>query len=296
MFNGSGCYVTSGIRITKPVTINGGSYDDPVDASTGKGSVLPIIRIKNTTDVTIENVVLNGANFRGGYHREMVGGAGLDILSSSYVKILNVATNNTFGDGMTLFSQFGVDKQPVTNLYVNGLTVTKAGRQGVTMGYAKDSVLDNVTIVSSVDTGWDFESDLPNIGSANVTINDANDRKQIYLIEALEGPITFNDCQCRGHVHLLDDAAASGQLVTFNGGSYQLDRDSDTGCNVAGIVIAGPGRMEFNDVDITRRSGEWAVKGPTISVTDGGHLTLVNSPLPAPVGGHDAQSTVTIER
>jgi hypothetical protein len=295
VFHGSGCYVTTGILITKPVTIDGGTYNDPVDTSTGPGTVFPIIRVKNTTDVTIENVVLNGTNSIGGYHAKLVNEAGLDILSSSYVNILNVATNDTFGDGMTLFSQFGVDKAPVTDLYVNGLTVTKAGRQGITMGYVMDSILDNVNVVSTADTGWDFESDLAHIGSGNVTINNAHNQKGIHIIEALQGPITFNDCQCERHVHMLDDAAASGQLVTFNGGSYELDRDTDTGCNVSGIRIAGPGRMVFNDVDITRMPGEETPKGPAISVTDGGHLTLIDSPLPAPVGGPDATSTVTIE-
>jgi hypothetical protein len=128
-----------------------------------------------------------------------------------------------------------------------------------------------------------------------VIINNAHDETGIHIIEALQGPITFNDCQCERHVHLLDDAAASGQLVTFNGGSYELDRDTDTGCNVAGIVVAGHGRMEFNHVNITRMPGEWAPKGPAISVTGGGHLTLIDSPLPAPVGGHDATSAVTTE-
>jgi hypothetical protein len=295
VFHGSGCYVTTGILITKPVTIDGGTYNDPVNSSTGPGSVFPIIRVKNTTDVTIEDVVLNGTNYPGGYHRTMVNAAGLDILSSSHVNILNVATNNTFGDGMTLFSQFGVDKAPVTDLYVNGLTVTHAGRQGITMGYVEDSTLDNVTVGSTGEAGWDFESDLPNIGSGNVTINNAHDQVGIHIVEALQGPITFNNCQCESHVHLLRDAAASGQLVTFNGGSYALDRDTDTGCNVAGIVIAGAGRMEFNHVNVTRKPGEWAPQGPTMSVTGGGHLTLVDSPLPAPVGRHDARSTVTIE-
>ena len=68
VFHGSGCYITGGIVITKPVTIDGGTYNDPVDTYTGRGSVLPIIRVKDTSYVTIENVVLNGANTVGGFH------------------------------------------------------------------------------------------------------------------------------------------------------------------------------------------------------------------------------------
>ena len=288
--------MTDGILVTKPVTINGGTFDDPVNQNTGRGSVKPIIRVKDTTNVTIENVVLNGANTIGGYHRGLVGQAGLDILSSSYVTIANVATNNTFGDGVTLFANFSSDNQPVSNLFVNGLTVTKAGRQGITMGYVKNSTLDDVNVVSTADAGWDFESDLANVGSANVTINDAHNQKGIHIIEALQGPITFNNCQCEAHVHLMNDAAASGQMVTFNGGSYELNRNTATGDNVAGIVVAGHGRMTFNHVLITRMPGSDAPSGPAMSVTGGGHLTLVDAPLPAPVGTHDARSTVTIER
>jgi hypothetical protein len=294
VFHGSGCYTTAGIVITKPVTIDGGTYNDPVDTYTGRGSVLPIIRVKDTSYVTIENVVLNGANTVGGFHRGLVGQAGLDILASSYVNILNVATNNTFGDGMTLFANFSIDHQPVSNLFVNGLTVTNAGRQGITVGYAKNSTLNNVNVVSTADTGWDFESDLNGVGSANVTINNAQDQKGIHIVEALQGPITFNNCQCERHVHMKHDAATSGQLVSFNGGSLELNRNTATGDNVAGIVIDGPGRIAFNGVKITRMPGSDAPKGPAISVTNGGNLTLVGSPLPAPTGGHDRKSTVTI--
>ena len=196
---------------------------------------------------------------------------------------------------MTLFANFSIDHQPVSNLFVNGLTVTNAGRQGITVGYAKNSTLDNVNVVSSADTGWDFESDLNGVGSANLTINNAHDQKGIHFVEALEGPITFNNCQCVRHVHMKNDAAQSGQPVTFNGGSLELDRNTDTGDNVAGIVIDGPGRIAFNNVEITRMPGSFAPNGPAISVTKGGHLTLVGSPLPAPIGNHDRKSAVTVE-
>ncbi len=296
VFHGSGCYTTLGILITKPVTIDGGVYNDPQTESSGKHTVFPIIRVKNTNNVTVENVVLNGSDLTGGYHRDMVNAAGFDILSSDHVTLINDTTDNTFGDGVTLFADFSIDGNPVTNLYVNGLTVTNAGRQGITMGYVKGAELDNVTVNSAAESGWDFESDLPHVGSGNVVINNADNHVGVHLIEALQGPITFNNCQCWKHVHDINDAAESGQLVTFNGGSYQLARDSSTGINVAGIVIAGPGRMVMNNVDISRLPGPFDPKGPSISVTGGGHLTLVDSPLPKPAGTHDAQSTVTIVR
>ena len=283
VFDGSGCYVTNGILITKPVTINGGTYHDPVNQNTGRGTVLPIIRVKNTDDVTIENVSLDGTNRKGNYHESLVGQAGLDILSSSHITLLNVTTKNTYGDGATLFSQFGADSSPVTNLYVDGLTIKNAGRQAVTMGYVKDSTLNNVNLVSSAQSGWDFESDLPKVGSGNVTINNSKDLKGVHIIEALQGPITFNNCVSEQHVHLIGAAAASGQTVTFNGGSIELARNTATGDNVAGIVVAGPGRMVINHVNVTRTSGSEKPKGPAVSVTGGGHLIVIDSPLPPPV-------------
>ncbi len=294
MFHGSGCYLTTGIEITKPVTIDGGTYNDTVSESNGPKSVSPIIRVKNTSNVTIENVVLNGTDLTGGYHRGMVNEAGLDVLSSDHVSLINVATNNTYGDGVTLFSQFGVDHNPVTNLYVNGLTVTNAGRQGITMGYVNGAVMNNVNVVSAAEAGWDFESDLPNIGSGNVVVNNAIDGTGIHMIEALQGPITFNNCQCVRHLHVFNGAAASGQLITFNGGSYALARNSDTGDEIAGIVVDGPGQVVMNQVQITRLPGNDAPHGPSISVTHGGHLTLDDSPPPAPVGGADRRSTLTV--
>jgi len=130
VFHGSGCYDTSGIDITRPVTIDGGTYYDGTSSRPPDGPVLPIIRIKDTTDVTIENVALQGANTDGGFHRHLVGAAGLDILSSSHVTITHVATIDTFGDGMTVFANFPTSKLPTTDLLVDGLDITQAGPRG----------------------------------------------------------------------------------------------------------------------------------------------------------------------
>ncbi len=90
----------------------------------------PVIRIKDTTGVTIENVRLEGANAAGGYHHMLVGQAGFDLLSSSHVSIVNVSVSNTFGDGLTAWTNWGKSRAPTSELYVNGLTVTNAGRKG----------------------------------------------------------------------------------------------------------------------------------------------------------------------
>lgn len=290
VFHGSGCYFTSGIVITKPVTIDGGTYYNPATDLSAQGRLFPIIQVKDTSGVTIENTSLQGANSIGGFHRHLVGESGLDILSASDVTITNVATVNTFGDGMTVFAAFGTSNQPTTNLLVNGLDITQAGRQGITMAYARDSTLNGVRVNSASGSGWDFESDLPGIGSGNITVNGASGTKGIRFIEALQGPVTFNDCQCQRHVTLSHEAAASGQPVTFNRGTLMLPR-GDHGITPAGVIVTGPGNLRLTDVTLGNLPGTRTVSGPTWSITGGGHLTLTGTP--APTGGrHDATSTV----
>jgi len=209
----------------------------------------------------------------------MVGEAGLDILSSSNVTITRVATINTFGDGMTVFANFGTSNQPTTNLQVNGLDITQAGRQGVTMAYAKDSTLNGVRVNSASGSAWDFESDLPGIGSGNIIVNNASGTKGVRFIEALQGPVTFNDCQCERHLTLTHEAAASGQLVTFNRGTLLLPR-TDHGITPAGVVVAGPGKLRLADVTLWNLPGTRKVSGPNWSITGDGSLTLVHTTAP----------------
>src|SRR6202011_6071120 len=159
VFNGSGCYKTAGILITKPVTIDGGTFIDPVvtELTHGYDGIEPIIRIKDTSGVTVQNVTVTGLNSDGGYHRDLVGQEGIRVLSSANITLTNIITNNTFGDGLILGFQPGRPRS--TNITVNGLVVNSAGRQGVTVAYATNSTLNDVTINSSADAGWDFESD-----------------------------------------------------------------------------------------------------------------------------------------
>ncbi len=288
MFNGTGCYDTSGIVITEPVTINGGTYNDP--ATIGMNDVKPIIRIKDTTDVSVENVVLNGLNTKGGYHPDLVGEEGINVLSSTNVSLSNVRTNNTFGDG--LIFGFQPRHAPSADILVSGYTVTKAGRQGITLAYVTGAVFNAVDIVSTADTGWDFESDGHGIGSGNITVNGASGRG-VHMIEALSGPVTYNDSAISGDIAVVSEAATSGQPVTFNGGSI-LQHNRFSGIPPAGIWVKGPGNLIFVGVTIGRMPHTWRSTGPAWCVIDGGHLLLLKSPALDPQGTHDAKSTVTI--
>jgi hypothetical protein len=296
-FYGSGCYlVPDGITITRPITIDGGTYEDLATGATeGPGQrsrVQPIIHIVDTQDVTIENVNLVGAHTDTSFHRNLVGQAGIDMLSSSQVAISNVAISDTYGDGLT----FGFQPRypPNTNIQVNGLTISNAGRQGVTMAYVTESTLNHVTVASATEESWDFESDIPNIGSGNITLNDPVWTQGFRVVESLSGPITVNNANGSKHITLMNDAAASGQSVTFNGGTVVL-RTNDHGTPPAGIYVTG-GSMTFNGTTIDAMATKQQARGRAWVVIDGGRLAFNHSTIAAPVGTNDARSTVTVSQ
>ncbi len=146
------------------------------------------------------------------------------------------------------------------------------------MAYVKNSILSNVTVNSASEDAWDFESDAPGIGSGNVIVDNPHTAKGIRLIEALSGPITFVNCECRRHVTLLYEAAASGQEVTFRGGTVLLPNTDN------GIRVNGPGHLAFDRVHIGRLPAALPPSGTAWWVTNGGRLTLNESPVAAPLG------------
>ncbi len=296
-FHGSGCYlVPEGITINRPITIDGGTYEDLSDVATQAGGqhlrVQPVIHILDTHDVTIENAALVGAHSDTSFHRHLVGQAGIDMLSSSHVTISNVAISNTYGDGIT----FGFQPRypPNSDIQVNGLTIINAGRQGVTMAYITQSTLSHVTVVSATEEAWDFESDLLGVGSGYITINDPVWTQGFRVVESLSGPITVNNANGSKHITLMNEAAASGQTVTFNGGTM-LIRTDDHGMPPAGIYVTG-GTMIFNGTTIEAMATKAEAKGRSWLVLDGGHLAFNHSTIVGPVGANDAKSTVTISR
>jgi hypothetical protein len=292
-FVGSGCYRTSGIQITKPVTISGGTYNDPVTLGAA-APVHPVFQVNEASGVTIENVTINGRNTDGGHHGvPLVGEEGISVIASSDVTLDGDVINDTFGDG--LYLGFTPRQPPDTNIAVNGYTVTNAGRQGVTIGYVNGATLDGVTVNSAADAGVDFESD-GSPTSGNITFNDLNvDEGGVWLQEGLSGPVAFNQANIATHVVDRGAAAVSGQLVTFTGGSLTINRVIH-GIPPAGIWINGPGSLSFTDMPIYRVANPTDVTGLAWDVEDGGHLVLNHCPITTPLGLADSSSTVVLRR
>jgi len=290
-WKGAGCYTTMGIEITKnDVTIDGGTFEDPVVIGSPK-PIKPIIRVQGSSGDTIENVSLIGTNTVGGYHGALVGEAGIDVRYASDLTVYDVNTVNTFGDGIT----FGFEpREPEsTGAKVTGLTITNAGRQGVTVAYLADSTFTNVTMNSSADTGVDFESDEPGIGSSNVTFTGYTGAKGFTFVEALQGPCAVNASTFSGDIGDTGDAATSGKPITFTGDTV-AQRRFYNGLPPGGIFVNGPGNLTISGSTFTRNPGTQAPTGPAWVVENGGQLVLTGDTFVPPLGTHDATSTVTV--
>lgn len=281
VWNGNGqCYTTTGILVTHPVTIENATFEDPTVTQPSGSATQPIIRVKATNNVTIQNVTVQGQG-TGGFHASLVGEEGISVLSSDHVTLDHVNTVNTWGDGLYFNGPV-----PDTNVSVSNVSVNGTGRMGVTPANVQVGTFTDVTITNTANNSWDFESDVATRGSGNVTINGGSAANGVRIIEALDGPVTMNGLNLTGHLSLLFSAAASGQPVAFNGGTLHVP------ARVVGITIAGPGNLTVNNSALDRLSGK--NPQPMWSVTGGGHLTLVNTTVRPPLGTNDASSTVTI--
>ena len=293
----SACYqVDEGVLVTHPLGIVGGTFKD--DANTvpprvpGKEapSLHPIILVKLTSDVTIEDVHLVGANAVGGYHATLVGQSGIDVRSASDVTVSDVTTLNTYGDGLILGN--AADGGKDRNITVDGLTITRAGRQGITPDFVAGATFSHVAIVSEADSAWDFESDLPNMGTGDITISDSTWKGRINVNEPLTGPLTFDHDSSSGSF-LLDDAKIPQLVVVTN--STMLLPANDWGTPCAGIVQHG-GTLTFSHDVLGRVPSKRPPTGPAWHVTNFGHLNFVHTSVIAPLGTATGGAVVTITK
>jgi hypothetical protein len=294
VWNGAGkCYnVRDGVTVSTPVTVENATFFDSQSTPPRRGAVLPIMRIKDTSNVTVENVTLNGQNIvRSGGESDMAGESGIQVLGSSNVTLDNISVNHVYGDGLTLGFQPRAPEN--TNINVTGYHIDGTGvsRQGVTVAYVNGATFNGVTIADSA--GWDFESDVA-VGSGNVTVNNYQGTAGVRLVGALSGPVTFNHSYIQGDISLRNAAALSNQPVTFNGGIVAIRRTFQ-GTPPAGVWVRGPGgNLTLNGMKVARQRGTSPATGPAWSVTGGGHLTLANCAVLGPPGTNDASSTVTV--
>ncbi|MEI7858678.1 MAG: hypothetical protein WCI26_02500 [Acidimicrobiales bacterium] len=272
------CYlVPDGILLSKPITIIGGTFYDPlVERLTNVrpyGALHPIILIKNTSHVTLSGVSVLGANTIGGYHADLVGEAGVKIMSSSDLVLTGVSAKNTFGDGLELVANFTDHiNTPVNRLSVDGFTTINAGRQGITVAELTNSTLNNLNVISPAASGIDFESDLPYQGSGNVAITNCVNEAGFNMVEYYTGPITITNCTGFHHVTLRTDQKVTP--ITFVGGTLTCKRAVPQPC----IDVTG-GSLTFTGVTIARMPGVLKISTPVWSVERAGTLRFDRSPI-----------------
>jgi hypothetical protein len=285
------CYlVDQGLEITHPLTMVGGTLVDGSSVTTPSDdhNFHPIIEIFDTSQVTIDNMTIEGKNVTGSYHGALVEEAGIKVVSSADVTLDNINVSNTFGDGLELVADLGHRiATPDTNLVVNNYTTTNAGRQGMTFAEVSGARLNNVNIVSPASDGFDFESDVPALGSGNITITDCTYQHGFNVIEPLTGPLTVTGCTGATWVQILD--ANSNQPVTFSGGTLACEVRAPIPC----ILLHG-GRLTLSDMAITRRPSPEVPTERAWSLVDGAHLWLVGTTVAGPTGTADTTSLVTV--
>lgn len=264
-FTGTGCYnVPNGVSLTQPVTITGGTWNDmtttpPPQPAHGKIGPNPVFRIRNTHDVTLSNLAIVGANAKGHYSAGMVGAAGIDVQSSANITITSVTTTNTFGDGLTL--AWDGRNGTTSNVQVDHLTITNAGRQGITPAEVAGARFSYVTINGAADSGVDFESDVPTVGSSNVVFDHLTTRPGINIIEQVAG-LTFTNSAMTGR--LMSQAAQ----VSYQG-SITCERRAPGAC-----VTVPAGNLTFVPPTIfSRVPGHSTITEPYTQAVPPGTIT-----------------------
>jgi len=285
------CYeVTNGIVLHKPISIIGGTFYDPSTARPAVGGLKPIILIQDTSNVTVSNVSVLGANATGTFHDLLVGEAGVKLESSTNVTLTGVTAKNTYGDGLELVADLSHRiSTPVSGLTVDGYTTVDAGRQGVTIAEVSGATLNHVNVVNPADSGFDFESDLPGLGAGNVTITNCTNDHGFNFVETLTGPITISACTGFHHVRLSN--TKSPGHVSVVGGLMICRRTAVEPC----ITQTG-GWLTFTGVTVQRLGESKTITGLMWSVSSGGQLRFVESQLQVGFGSVATGGTVNIIR
>lgn len=323
IFEGDTVTVPAGVQIKgTSTTLDGGSYTNPsttgVVGPGGVGSYKPIILVRDTNSATISNLSITGAG-DGTYHSSKVNEAGIKLETSDSDRIINVTTANTFGDGLELVADLPHHVVGVTRLFLDGITVTNAGRHGVTLAEVGtptaaagsagagqyQSTLNYVNVQSAALWAVNFESDIPTEGSGYVTMNNvtaAVGSAGFAVQELLTGPIAINNLNGGGHLYDNSMGNVSPPPVTLDGGTWALP-PNDTLLWKAGLEVLG-GVLTVKNMTLNRQPtvgggvptgyAAWIslAQNPANPTQTGGVLQLINTTVTDPTGSRtDAYST-----
>jgi hypothetical protein len=171
------------IKFPTGLTIDGGTYENAATTPppSGKHALqrgFPVFNVLGGSEVTLENLDIEGADPTGTYTAKMAFAGGIELQGTSNATINQVSMSGLFGDGVTLAPlrggtnhNSGKIKSPVNNVSISNLTVDCAGRMGITFGSVSGATVNNVTISNvGLDT-FALEADQGNEGAVKVTID-----------------------------------------------------------------------------------------------------------------------------
>lgn len=176
------CYlINGGIVLTgvQGLTIAGGTWNDmtaPV-AGASPTAMSAAIWFQGGSNVTLENMTVNGSS-PGGYVPAGAFGGGIRSDGVIGFRVTDVNIDNVWGDGLELAPLRAANDlsstilNPSENVFVYGLTVNGAGRQGISLVDVNGASLTDIVLKHIGINFFDVEADQWNEGALNVTIND----------------------------------------------------------------------------------------------------------------------------
>jgi hypothetical protein len=177
------CYqVTKGVTLRNPqgLTIYGGTFTDdivPPSDPKAKPSGTAAFTVQGGSNVTLENMKITGKN-PGGYHAPLAFAGAIDVEGTKDAAIKGVTITDPYGDGISLSPLRGggdhLSSQilsPATDITIAGVTITGAGRQGVTLASVAGAQISNLIVENPAFDAFDLEADQWDEGATNVTID-----------------------------------------------------------------------------------------------------------------------------
>jgi hypothetical protein len=261
-FHLAGCtyVVPYGVRLTNPTVIDGGTWQDPTAAVPTTGGVKPVIDVRFTKGVTIENATVTGGNSSDGKNLALVGQAGIEFQDASGT-LTNDTVSNVFGDCLELWADPPKHTTPdqVTGSLLN---LTACGRDGISPVDVTNTTLTDVTIGTFHQVAIDFESDVASgLGSFTMSYSTM---KGVEVSEKPLAPVTFDHDTITGGQIQFYARSQWAYPVTFSNGSF-----TGTTKSIPAIIMRGPGLAHFVHESLAPGG-----KGPLTSVQPGGTLAI----------------------
>lgn len=167
----SGVTLRNGEIWTDDPTGDGSTLEDPSSAARTRSH----IRVSGCTDVTIENIDVIGANALGGvgddaYVADLEAQHAVDVLASTGTTIRGGDFGYVYGDLIYLGGTSGTG--PCVNTHIDGVTAHHSGRQGIGIGNATTTLIENCNIGEIRRSLVDLEPASVNWAVDGVTIRD----------------------------------------------------------------------------------------------------------------------------